>query len=132
MKIHPYAVEWTESKANSPGRCSLSGDTIAPGDAIYTTDDPTLRDYRVLAHQAHGYMARTVRKFMTPLPRMMRSNLTDLANYFGSDKGDRVHGAHCYTFIYEWLFAPLREPSASFRHWSRRCSIDANVAAILS
>jgi hypothetical protein len=42
------------------------------------------------------------------------SDLTDLANHFGSDKGDKVHGRHCYSTIYQRLFDPIRNKPIRF------------------
>jgi hypothetical protein len=41
-------------------------------------------------------------------------DLTALANKFGSDKGDRVHGRHCYTREYQRLFDPIRNNRIQF------------------
>ena len=42
-----------------------------------------------------------------------RDALTILANRYGSDKGDKAHGRHCYTEIYDRLFCSKRlEPIA--------------------
>jgi hypothetical protein len=37
-----------------------------------------------------------------------RDALTILANRYGSDKGDKAHGRHCYTEIYDRLFRSKR------------------------
>jgi hypothetical protein len=40
--------------------------------------------------------------------------LTPLANKYGSDKGDKVHGAHCYTSIYNALLSARRNEHLRF------------------
>jgi hypothetical protein len=46
--------------------------------------------------------------FKSPPSAPDSSDLTALANHFGSDKGDAVHGRHCYSRTYQQLFDPIR------------------------
>jgi hypothetical protein len=66
--------------------------------------------------QIHPRIKRVIRPFLFwRMPAIRRlgfplrgNNLTALANYYGSDKGDRIHGCHRYTRIYEKLFEDVR------------------------
>jgi hypothetical protein len=44
----------------------------------------------------------------------MAPSLTELANHYGSDKGDIVGNAHNYTLLYQFLFEQWRTHSFSF------------------
>jgi hypothetical protein len=63
-----------------------------------------------------GYPRNGLIQFMNLMAKLLKralgapvsSDLTTLANHFGSDKGDKVHGRHCYTTIYQRLFDPIR------------------------
>jgi hypothetical protein len=45
---------------------------------------------------------------MSSFPFGNRDSLTKLANRYGSDKGDKVHGCHCYAEIYDRLLGGKR------------------------
>jgi hypothetical protein len=58
-------------------------------------------------------MRRARNSIRSPVFGRSRDALTILANRYGSDKGDRAHGRHCYAEIYDSLFCSKRlEPIA--------------------
>lgn len=52
-------ADWLKTSAMAPGRCSVSGDHIIPGDELYVTDSPSHRGWRVLvrAYDEHFFPA---------------------------------------------------------------------------
>jgi hypothetical protein len=59
------------------------------------------------------FMRRARNSIRSPVFGRGRDTLTILANRYGSDKGDKAHGRHCYAEIYDRSFSSKRlEPIA--------------------
>ena len=60
-----------------------------------------------------SFKRRARNSILSPVFGGRRDALTILANRYGSDKGDKAHGRHCYAEIYDRLFCSKRlEPIA--------------------
>src|SRR5262249_700931 len=55
-----------------------------------------------------SFMRRARNSILSPVFGGKRDALTILANRYGSDKGDKAHGRHCYAEIYDRLFCSKR------------------------
>src|SRR5215471_18164913 len=55
-----------------------------------------------------SFMRRARNSILSPVFGGRRDALTILANRYGSDKGNKAHGRHCYAEIYDRLFCSKR------------------------
>ena len=74
-------------------------------------------------------MRRARNSIRSPVFGRSRDALTILANHYGSDKGDRAHGRHCYAEIYDRLFCSKRLEPIAFLEIGLLHPLDTDGAA---